>query len=72
MRKTWSHHLYSMYLYGYIHRDTYSMYLYGYITERHIVTLCGYITSSAVLWCEGRKEPRHGSLRIILFRPSLG
>ena len=33
------------------------------------VTLCGYITSSAVLWCEGRKEPRHGSLRTILFRP---
>ena len=32
----------------------------------YIVTLCGYITSSAVLWCEGRKEPRHGSLRIIL------
>ena len=36
----------------------------------YIVTLCGYITSSTVLWCEGRKEPRHGSLRIICFNPN--
>ena len=35
----------------------------------YIVTLCGYITSSTVLCCEGRKEPRHGSLRIIFFSP---